>query len=567
MRLFPLGSLVLAALAFTLPVGPARAQEPEPATDGPFGETVEVRVVNVDVTVTDRDGNPVYGLSREDFEILEDGEPQEITNFYRVEGTRLRADDRGDWETIRPDSSFRRRILLLVDNNFIETPQRNQAVAALEEYLDQKFDGSYEWGVVSVGDDVQVLEPFTSDKLRVRAALDRIKRQPTFGNRYRIERNFLNDPLRVRRSQRSAGALGGNPAEDDSGFQTALRFESKFNIASTLQAFQRTAGAMLQTFRTYANLPGNKVLIWITGGVPMLPEYAFTGEVNNPTGAPSSRDTALRLYQNELRKVADSIAFEANAAQFKVYPVKATGVRPQIPQSDPSFRSSGATFSEMALNSAPEVDDSDSAQLSVALGTGGLYLTSNRTVESFEEVDRDTTGYYSIGYRPTRDEDGGFHRVQVKIRQPGLEARSRRGYVDLSREQRLEMALTTPLAFPRERGTLPVQVDVSRGAGRDVLATVHLPNDQLTFLPQGDDYVGRVKIYLTIHDQAGNFVDLVSQEQDLRFPAQQQPDVMAGEFRYGLRFKLKDRGRYVVSVTLRDEATQEIGTAFSNFEI
>ena len=44
-------------------------------------------------------------------------------------------------------------------------------------------------------------------------------------------------------------------------------------------------------------------------------------------------------------------------------------------------------------------------------------------------------------------------------------------------------------------------------------------------------------------------------------------DVLAGRFRYGLKFRLKDKGSYVVSVTLRDEATAEIGTAFSNVEI
>ncbi len=555
---------VLASLALSLSSGPAVGQVSGAPPVPQFGETVDVRVVNVDVIVTDGDGQPVYGLTRDDFEVLEDGKPQPITNFYRVEGVRLQADDRGDWETIAPDSSFRRRVLLLIDNNFIETPERDRAVSALENYLDQKFDGSYEWAVVAVGDEVRVLEPFTSDKLRVRAALDRLKRMPTFGTRYRIERNFLNDPLHVRRSQRSSAALGN---EDSGGFQQALRFESKFNIASTLQAFQRTAGAMLQAFRAYSDLPGNKVLVWITGGVPMLPEYAFTGETNNPTGAPSSRDSELRLYQDELRRLVESITWGANAAQFKVYPIKATGVRPEIPQIDPSFRSSGANFSDAALNSTPEIDDTDSAQLSLAQGTGGLYLTSNRILESFEDVDRDTTSYYSLGYRPARPEDGDFHKVRVKVVRPGLVARARQGYVDLSPEQKLEMTLTTPLVFPREKGSLPVQVDVSRGGAADVLVTVHVPIRNLTFLPNDDLYVGRVKIYLTIHDQAGDLVDMVSQEQDLSFPTQQKQDVMAGEFRYGLKFKLKDKGHYVVSVTLRDEATEEIGTAFSNLEI
>src|SRR6266849_894846 len=47
-------------------------------------ESIEVHVVNVDVVVTDRAGNPVPGLKREDFELYENGKPQAISNFYEV---------------------------------------------------------------------------------------------------------------------------------------------------------------------------------------------------------------------------------------------------------------------------------------------------------------------------------------------------------------------------------------------------------------------------------------------------------------------------------------------------
>jgi VWFA-related protein len=561
---------LLAAASLALTNGAGAQTDGTPA-DRIFGESVEVRVVNVDVIVTDRDGQPVLGLERGDFQVFEDGKAQEITNFYRVEGVRVRAEGEDGWEVIAPDSSFRRRILLLIDNNFIETPERNRAVAALESYLDQKFDGSYEWGVVSVGDEVRVLEPFTSDKLRVRSALDRVKATPTFGARYRIERNFLNDPVRVRRAQRNEAAVGGefgagSSTDPNEEYLAALRFESKFNIASTLEAFQRTSTAMVQAFRAYSGLAGNKVLIWITGGVPMLPEYAFQGE-GTSGGGRSDKDRELHEYQRELQELVATVAWEANAAQFKVYPIKATGLRPEMPQNDPGFRSSGTTFSDAAFSAPVEVDDSDSAQLSLALGTGGLYLTSNRTLESFETADHDSAAYYSLGYRPQRPEDGALHEIRVEVAKPGLIARSRSGYVDLGSEKKLEMTLAAPLPFPREKGTLPVRVSVARPTGGDVVATVELPNTNLTFVPEGDFFVGRVKIYLTIHDAEGHLVDLVREQRDLRFPAAQRADVLAGKFRYGLKFHLDKPGSYVVSVTVRDEATDEIGTGFSNVEI
>ena len=47
-------------------------------------ETIEVHVVNVDVVVTDREGNRVRGLTKDDFELYEDKRPQTITNFYEA---------------------------------------------------------------------------------------------------------------------------------------------------------------------------------------------------------------------------------------------------------------------------------------------------------------------------------------------------------------------------------------------------------------------------------------------------------------------------------------------------
>ena len=53
-----------------------------------FGETVEVRVTNVDAIVTDKNGEPVTGLTKDDFLVFEDGTPQQITHFAEVVHTR-----------------------------------------------------------------------------------------------------------------------------------------------------------------------------------------------------------------------------------------------------------------------------------------------------------------------------------------------------------------------------------------------------------------------------------------------------------------------------------------------
>src|SRR5947209_11088162 len=86
-------------------------------------ESIDVRILNVDVTVTSK-GAPVRGLTRSDFEIFEDGRPQTITNFYASDETRTTQTAAASVSTsvapaaapAAPDPRFRRKVLVLVDS-------------------------------------------------------------------------------------------------------------------------------------------------------------------------------------------------------------------------------------------------------------------------------------------------------------------------------------------------------------------------------------------------------------------------------------------------------------------
>src|SRR5262245_18859303 len=86
-------SITAAVVCLVLAAGsPIGSQQPTPAptrADGApsFQEVVEVNIVNLTVRVTDRDGIPVQQLERKDFEVLENGAPVPITNFYEVKST------------------------------------------------------------------------------------------------------------------------------------------------------------------------------------------------------------------------------------------------------------------------------------------------------------------------------------------------------------------------------------------------------------------------------------------------------------------------------------------------
>src|SRR5262249_14197288 len=121
-------------------------------------------------------------LTRDDFEIFEDGKPQKVTNFYRIENAMAQA-ARGDSSEAVVQAvdqrQFQRKVVLLIDNNFIEKPQRDAAVQRLDDFIDNHFAGGYEWSVAVIGHSVENIQPFTDSKDELHRALDRVRATTT----------------------------------------------------------------------------------------------------------------------------------------------------------------------------------------------------------------------------------------------------------------------------------------------------------------------------------------------------------------------------------------------------
>ena len=105
-------------------------------------QKIDVSVVNVDVTVTAKDGTPIRGLTRDDFRVFEDGLEQPITNFYAVEsGAAAPAPSAaegsppaGPAASAPPpvrEERFRRKILVLIDSSHISKYRLDVAVSEL----------------------------------------------------------------------------------------------------------------------------------------------------------------------------------------------------------------------------------------------------------------------------------------------------------------------------------------------------------------------------------------------------------------------------------------------------
>src|SRR3954467_2572202 len=101
------------------------------STPAPLAVSVDVKVINVDVSVTDGKGKPVSGLTKDDFEVLEDGQPQTVTNFSSTE----RKARSGESAARQPS---RRKIIVLVDNNYIDARERSLTLDTLDRFVNDR---------------------------------------------------------------------------------------------------------------------------------------------------------------------------------------------------------------------------------------------------------------------------------------------------------------------------------------------------------------------------------------------------------------------------------------------
>jgi VWFA-related protein len=152
---------------------------------------LSVTLVQADVVVTDSKGRIVTDLKQGDFEVLEDGRRQQITNFSYVSLDRPAAQP-GKAETIKRDEDappvpvsqmraeqVRRTIALVVDDLESSFESVVYMKDSLRKFVDEQVQPGDIVTIIRTGAGVGALQQFTADKRQLRAAIDRIRWKPS----------------------------------------------------------------------------------------------------------------------------------------------------------------------------------------------------------------------------------------------------------------------------------------------------------------------------------------------------------------------------------------------------
>jgi VWFA-related protein len=541
-----------------------KAQPTLAAAPAPLVEKIEVSVVNVDVTVTDRRGQPVPGLTRNDFEIFEDGKLQPVSNFYAVDNARARSDVPSETPQDSPSPDrFRRKVLVLIDNLNTTPHARNVALDKLETFVNDHFDdGRYDWSIATIDTRVHLVLPMTSDKKTLHSVVTDIRRTGT--------RKAIKAPIE-HSEFRSISAMATLATRDPDIQNARKELADKWVSAPTIDMMDDEAAqkdqmisarssteAILDAARAFGNSAGRKVILLVTGNLPL----GSLSPIDRPASDPAAGGHAEDIVSSDrtLDTMREVLVREANASNTSIYIVSAEGLDPAAQDVVNSMSESPRARSN-ANNTSP--------MFWLAKETGGAYLPGNRIDQSFVDFDRRSASFYSLGYVPLHAEDNRYHRLTVRVKKHSdYQLQYRDGYSSAPTDMQITRALRSPLGAFMQPSTMDVKLIVGEPQYRGIVAIVpikaSMSMESLQYITDARGSRTRLHVYVSIFDSDGRNLTVAKAFADIAI----QPNESAtGPMTVTIPPLELAKGTYRVVVAVRDELTDHVGLVSQKVEI
>ncbi len=551
MRILPVLAALLAAAL------PLKAQ-----IDG-FSEAIDVRVVNVEAVVTDRQGERVRGLSKEDFRLLVDGQEVPLGFFNEVADGLMAATVpaeglEGGRETA--EETVGRNILVFVDDSFGIAPHRNLVLDRIGKSLSHLSPADRVAMVAFDGQKLDLLTGWTGDGGKIAEALIKARGRKAHGLLIRAQLRNVNHALGMATSIQGFNTL---PAQTTGGDDAG-----RFGSADWIPGFQdsdsgpaldissllnRVVSASAAAMRALPAPQGRKVMLVLSGGWPSVERVSSRGLL-------ASRPQWMEWIDSEagddvFRPLVDT----ANLLGYTLYPVDmpglGAGTGADVEDND---------FVNASLISSPWDQATDYGLNYLARETGGKAAVNSARLEALDRLAADTSSYYWLGFSPAWRADDRHHRIDLEVRKPGLRVRTRSGFTDFSSRTEMAMSTESLLLFgegqPGPAGRMQVEMGKPQRAGFSevkVKATLIIPAEALTVVPVAGGFAAEASLSVGALDRWGGRSDLPVAKLRLNFPKEPKPGDMV---RYRTLLRLS-RGRQQVVFTVKDALTGETVSA------
>jgi VWFA-related protein len=530
----------------------AKAEDP-----GAFVDTVNVGVVNVDVFVTDKKGNPVTGLKRDDFQLFENGRQVELTNFYAVDAGKAStppsevaqsapaaplvpgaAPAPPDLDKVQTPEDQRLRLIVYIDNYNLRPFNRNRVMRELRAFIGSKLGKDDQLMLVTYDREMHIRHTFTSDPSLIAEGmleLEKISAQGVHADSDR--RDVLK---RIADSQ--------SVAEAENAAQTYA--QSTFNdLSFSIDSIKKMVDAL-------AGMPGRKAVVYVSDGLQMIAGQDVFYAVQNKYSTQSISMTSTLEY-NVSRRL-DELTAQANANRVTFYTIDAAGLRSYDSNSAENAGAASAPGLSQLVDSV-RISNLQSTLQTLAEKTGGVaIINTNVITPRLERVARDFNTYYSLGYTPPHFGDGRYYKIEVKVKnRRDLQVRHREGYRDKSTEARMSDGTLAALNFPFEENPLGITLEFGQPRSREdgfylVPVLVRIPIGKLVLIPRGETEDARVRLFIAALDSSGGTSDIQQTPVPISIPKADVAAAQGKKFVYSVTLLMR-QGEQRVSIGVRDD--------------
>jgi VWFA-related protein len=499
------------------------------------------RLMQVNVVVKDKTGRPVGGLQKDDFVITDAGKPQRIDSFSVDAKDQVHSPARALPANVfsnRPEqvSEIPNNVtVILLDGLNTSWKDRRTGAEQLMRFLEQIQPGDCV-AVYGLGRKLEILHDYTTDPASLLKAFAGYRRVrvaaivPASNTDAELKERAIQGILEVTRGQ------GGLDLRD--------------RIRISLNAFESISHHL-------AAIPGRKNLVWVSTGFPMaFDRQRLIYPWMRPSRIPRSRGSAIEprsidhlIYEREIVWFADEVrrAVRAlNDANVSVYPVDPRSI-------------SLATFASPDIVTMKEL----------AKRTGGkAYYDRKDVMNAIREAVDDTSLTYTLSYYPNeRKEDGGFRKIAVHVKRPGVTVRHRRGYVDLpgdrpqdeaARDAELRDVVWGPLDATAMR--VEARLDFTNDPEPNTLALHVVAEPAGVSLEQKDGrWGGRLEYLFVQTDEQGREHDITSRTMRLNLGPETYRETMKTGFPYRLTLPRKTAAEKL-RIVVCDDLSGKIGS-------
>jgi VWFA-related protein len=505
------------------------------------------RLVQISVIVQNHKGEPVTDLKKEDFQVKDNGKPENISVF-NVSSSSMTALPQPA-QKLPPNiftNSLEQRpgtpaniTIILLDS--LNTKWEDQAQSRMQviKYL-QTIHPEDRIGIYTLGAGLKVLHDYTSDSSDLIARLGKYRGQILPDLSASEQPTIDPDMVALNRWMSGGGASG---AERD--------FYMINRVKGTLKAIEFIANNL-------ANVPGRKNLIWMSGGFPLDIGFDSLQHFSDPS-------RTQYVFNEEM----DSCVRAVNNANLAIYPVDARGL-----MVDKRFSAENRTI-DMSPGKGFGVDVKNQQTMQeLASRTGGrAYVNTNDLKKAIGDAVNDGRVVYTIGYYPSSEAfDGKFHKLDVKVvDRSGLNLRYRKGYFDTPEtpsdtklaQTELRDAVWSPLEATGMNLVVALKPDQANPAQLNVL--VKIDPQGISLEPQGDRWAGRLDILFVQKNDKGKQFGGVDETVSLNL-SKPNFDKLSKE---GLIFRksvLMDPQAKLLRVVVRDAPSGTLGSVSVPYE-